>query len=174
MTFFLFQKGVYLACYDTFSSFVMHSCLSASCVLWYIRMESVWLMFSGWLSSLPTVVSSRSHSTEAAGSLEAGKHCFPSRLSGGLCQRWLNQPFGQTLQQPADLSLPVVSPLSKIRLFQRVVSCCVGVFILQFPPLGLVFSVSHRVRIPSLWGNRSPKEGWFFHTDPIPTELVLL
>lgn len=117
----------------------MHSCLSASRVLWHIRMESVWLMFSGWLSSLPTVVSSRSHSTEAAGSLEAGKHCFPSRLSGGLCQRWLNQPFGQTLQQPADLSLPIVSPLSKIRLLQRVVSCCVGVFIVQFPPLGLFF-----------------------------------
>lgn len=86
--------------------------------------------------------------------------------------RRLNQPFRQTQQQPADLSLLVVSPVSKIRLLQRVVSCCLGVFILQFPPLSLFFSVSHKVRIPSLWRNESPNKGCFFHTDPIPTELV--
>lgn len=89
------------------------------------------------LSSFPAV-SSRSHSTEAVGSLEAGKH-FPQqslRRSLSLCWSWLNQPFGQTLQPPADLPLPIVSPLSKIRLLQRVLLCrCLHTAVSSFGPV---------------------------------------
>lgn len=112
------------------------------------------------------------HSAGAADPWRLGSAGFPAGSQEiPLSWRWLNQPFRQTQQQPADLSLLVVSPVSKIRLLQRVVSCCIGVFILQFPPLSLFFSVSHEVRIPSLWQNESPNKGCFFHTDPIPTEL---
>lgn len=55
------------------------------CILWYIWAEGVWVMLSGWLGNRPAVDRSRSHSAGAARSPEAGKHWFPSGLSGDLC-----------------------------------------------------------------------------------------
>lgn len=113
----------------------MHSYLSAFCVLWFIRMETVWLMFS----SLHTMGSSipQHWGTGIPGSWE---RLFPAGSQDvSLCQCWLNQPVRQTLQQTADLSLPLVSSLSKISLLQRALSCCVDAFILHFLPLGLFF-----------------------------------
>lgn len=175
--FFFFSRKTFTltATLDTLSSFVMHSCISASCVPWYTRVESVWLkVLSGWLSSLPAVVSSRSHSAEAAGTLEAGKHHFPSRLLGGLSLSTLTEPALRTDIASASRSSP---------------SCCQPYFPKSITPegslwcrclhtmvssFGPVFSIPHKVRIPSFGENRSPNEGWFLHTDLIPAELVLL
>ena len=165
--FFLLRKGVYLVHYDTFSSFVMHSCPSASCVLWYIRVESVWLMLSGWLGSLPAVVSSRSHSSEAVESAEAGNHQFPSRLSGGLSLSALVEPALHTGIAVASRSFSSCCHASfhgKVTPEDSLLSCrCLRTVVSSFRP---IFSVSHKVRIRCLWGNRSLKEGMIFPHRP--------
>lgn len=69
----------------------------------------------------------------------------------------LEEPgFRQTWQQPEDLPLPVVSPLSKIKVLQGVLSCCVGVFTLQFPAQGLFFLSPTRSK-SLLFGKQKPE-----------------
>lgn len=141
----------------------MHSYLSAFCVLWFIRMEAVWLMFS----SLHTMGSSipQHWGTGIPGSWE---RLFPAG-SQDVSLSVLTEPALQTDAAADSRSFSSSCQLSfqnKFTAEGTLLLCrCLHTALSSFGP---VFSISCKFRIPSLWGNRSPNGGWFFHTDPIP------
>lgn len=74
-------------------------------------------------------------------------------------------------QQTFLFLLSTLFPKKKNKKLLQAIPSCVGVYILQFPVLGLFFlSLPHKVKTPSLWQSRNPDEG-FVRTDPGPAFL---